>query len=48
MDNVILNRDKLWNKIKRYLYYIVILLSLLLILLFYIIYLLFQLNGIKV
>lgn len=33
----ILNKDKLWNKLKRYLYYIIILLSLLIVLLFYII-----------
>jgi hypothetical protein len=33
----ILNRDKLWNKIKRYIYYIIILLSLLIILLFYLV-----------
>ena len=33
----ILNRDKLWNKLKKYLYYIIILLTLLIILLFYLV-----------
>ena len=38
----ILSKDKLWNKIKRYIYYIIILLFLIFILLFYlVIYLLF-------
>ena len=31
----ILNKDKLWNKIKKYLYYIIIFLSFLIILIFY-------------
>jgi len=39
MDKVILNKDKLWNKLKKYLYYIIFLLSLLIILLFYLVYL---------
>ena len=37
METSILNKDKLWNKLKRYLYYIIILLSLLIILIFYLI-----------
>jgi len=34
-DNSFLNKDKLWNKIKKYLYYIIIFLSILIILIFY-------------
>jgi hypothetical protein len=34
-ENKLLNKDKLWNKLKRYLYYIIFLLSLLIILLLY-------------
>jgi hypothetical protein len=45
MDNTILNKDKLWNKIKRYLYYIIVLLSLLIILLFYLVMLNKELIG---
>jgi len=37
MDKAILSKDKLWNKIKKYLYYIIFLLSLLIILLFYLV-----------
>jgi polyferredoxin len=37
MDKAILNKDKLWNKIKKYLYYIIFLLSLLIVLLFYLV-----------
>jgi hypothetical protein len=33
----ILNRDKLWTKIRKYIYYIIFLLSLLIILLFYLV-----------
>jgi hypothetical protein len=37
MDNNLLNRDRLWNRLKRYLYYIIILLSLLIVLLVYLV-----------
>ena len=36
MDNL-LNKDKLWNKVKKYLYYIIFLLTLLIVLLFYLV-----------
>jgi hypothetical protein len=36
MDNL-LNKDKLWNKVKKYLYYIIFLLTLLIFLLFYLV-----------
>jgi len=35
MDSSILNKDKLWNKIKKYMYYVIIFLSILIILIFY-------------
>ena len=35
MDSSILNKDKLWNKIKKYMYYTIIFLSILIILIFY-------------
>ena len=35
MDNSILNKDKLWNKIKKYMYYIIIFLSILIVFNFY-------------
>ena len=37
MDNNLLNRDRLWNRLKRYLYYIIILLILLIVLLLYLV-----------
>ena len=42
MESIILNKDKLWNKLKNYLYYIIILLSLLIILIFYLVVLTYQ------
>jgi hypothetical protein len=35
MDSSILNKDKLWNKIKKYMYYVIIFLFILIILIFY-------------
>ena len=35
MDSSILNKDKLWNKIKKYMYYTIFFLSILIILIFY-------------
>jgi len=37
MENNLLNRDRLWNRLKRYLYYIIILLILLIVLLLYLV-----------
>ena len=37
MDSSLLNKDKLWNKLKKYLYYIIFLLTLLIVCLLYLI-----------
>ena len=44
METTILKKDKLWNKLKKYLYYIIILLSLLIILIFYLVVLSYRVN----